>query len=167
MRELTALHSCRNGGPPPPPPRSAWTRARRAAVELTADAIDQIAERVADLLEQRAGQRRVPSAGLVDVTELARHLGVTRAWVYQHAAELGAIRIGSGPRARLRFDLEAAKEALAGSERSPSAAVPRHMPPSRQPAFPSDPTVPRLPVTPRRVRALMLRMRRARSIRSW
>jgi hypothetical protein len=45
-------------------------------------------------------------------------LGVTRAFVYQHARTLGAIRIGSGETGRLRFDPEVA---LAAREaRSPA-----------------------------------------------
>jgi hypothetical protein len=123
-------------------------RIRRSATELTPEAIDQIAQRLADVLEQRAEQRSTPSAGLVDVAELAHHLSVTRAWVYQHASELGAIRIGTGPRARLRFDLEAAKDVLARAETS----VPKGRPPRRQPPYSPTAAVPRLPVTPRRVR---------------
>jgi hypothetical protein len=43
---------------------------------------------------------------LVDAACVAEHLGVSRGFVYAHAVELGARRLGSGPRARLRFDLE-------------------------------------------------------------
>jgi hypothetical protein len=43
--------------------------------------------------------------GLVDAARLAERLGVSRDFVYAHADELGARRLGSGPRARLRFDL--------------------------------------------------------------
>jgi hypothetical protein len=73
---------------------------------LDRDDIEAVAVRVAELLEQR-GPRHAPG-GLVDAAELARRLGTDRSWVYAHAAELGAIRLGSGPRARLRFDPEAA-----------------------------------------------------------
>jgi hypothetical protein len=41
---------------------------------------------------------------LIDAADVARMLGVTRGWVYEHATELGAIRLGSGTRPRLRFD---------------------------------------------------------------
>ncbi len=44
----------------------------------------------------------------IDAQELARLLGVRRNTVYAKAEELGAIRIGSGPRARLRFPASAA-----------------------------------------------------------
>lgn len=39
----------------------------------------------------------------LDANEVARRLGVSRDWVYEHAAELGASKIGSGSRPRLRF----------------------------------------------------------------
>jgi len=40
---------------------------------------------------------------LVDAASVAEHLGVSRDYVYEHADDLGARRLGSGPRARLRF----------------------------------------------------------------
>ena len=86
-------------------------RVRRAAAELTPEAIERIAQRVAELLHRHD---RSAHPGLVDAGALARQLGVTRSWVYEHARELGAIRIGSGPRARLRFDLERALASLNG-----------------------------------------------------
>jgi hypothetical protein len=45
---------------------------------------------------------------LVDARALAHRLNVSRAFVYEHADELGAIPLGTGPRPRLRFDLEEA-----------------------------------------------------------
>lgn len=42
---------------------------------------------------------------LVDAATVAERLGFSRDYVYAHADELGAIRVGSGPRPRLRFDL--------------------------------------------------------------
>ena len=46
-----------------------------------------------------------PSARVLNVSEVALLLGRSAAWVYEHSAELGAIRMGSGPRARIGFDL--------------------------------------------------------------
>ena len=46
----------------------------------------------------------VPGGGLLTATEVALAFNVTRGWVYAHADELGAIRLGDGPRPRLRFD---------------------------------------------------------------
>jgi hypothetical protein len=75
--------------------------------------VDTIAERVLEMLRQDGGDNR-NGGGLVSAAEVARELGMSRAYVYEHASELGAQRLGDGPRARLRFDLEAAREALIG-----------------------------------------------------
>ena len=45
--------------------------------------------------------------GLVDARHLARDLGASLDHVYAHATELGAMRLGTGPKARIRFDLDA------------------------------------------------------------
>lgn len=69
-------------------------------VRLTADEIEAIARRVAELVRPK------PTIGLADADEVAEILGMSRSWVYRHANELGAIRVGTGRRARLRFDRE-------------------------------------------------------------
>jgi hypothetical protein len=51
-----------------------------------------IARRIVELLEKRGLQRRE----LVDAAELARRLGIERSWVYSHAIELGAVKLGGG-----------------------------------------------------------------------
>lgn len=43
---------------------------------------------------------------LVDVATVAAYLGTSVGYVYEHADALGARRLGSGPRARLRFSLD-------------------------------------------------------------
>lgn len=61
--------------------------------------IEAVAARVADLL------RPVQASGeLIDATEIARRFGVSRDFIYDHADDLGAVRLGNGPKARLRFD---------------------------------------------------------------
>jgi hypothetical protein len=58
--------------------------------------------------------RRAPvGVGLVDAAVVAEHLDVSRGWVYRHADALGAVRLGTGRRARMRFDLARAVEAAA------------------------------------------------------
>lgn len=54
----------------------------------------------------------------VDVATVAEYLSVTPGWVYEHAAELGAGRLGSGPRARLRFRLSEVDERLSACSTS-------------------------------------------------
>ena len=65
------------------------------------------AERLAEVLSAAPG-----TFALVDARQLARDLGVSLAYVYAHAGELGAMRLGVGPKARIRFDLDRARQAL-------------------------------------------------------
>jgi hypothetical protein len=41
---------------------------------------------------------------LLTAAEVADRFSVDRSWVYAHARELGVVRLGRGPRPRLRFD---------------------------------------------------------------
>lgn len=66
-----------------------------------------VAEHLADMLA------KLPrTAALIDARGLADQLGVARDWVYANAEQLGAVRLGTGPRARLRFDAERARAVL-------------------------------------------------------
>jgi hypothetical protein len=67
---------------------------------------------LADAVPQDPARARGP---LVDAAALAAELGTSRDFIYEHAAELGALRLGRGPRARLRFDPAVARAALAGT----------------------------------------------------
>jgi hypothetical protein len=78
--------------------------------------LDALAEAVATrvVAQLRAEPAAPPSEpGLVDAAALARALGVSPSYVYSRSSELGARRLGNGPKARLRFDLERAVEAHA------------------------------------------------------
>ena len=108
-------------------------------IEISGSCIDAIATRVVELLEQRPG-----APGLVDAAELARRLGVTRAWVYEHATELGAIRLGSGPSPRLRFDPDEAMAAMKPDTPEPKAPTSKRR--SSRPRWTPEPPVPLLPV---------------------
>src|SRR5580704_19759070 len=139
-----------------------WARVRHAAAELTPEAIEQIAQRVAQLLRHErlhTEQAQEAPTGLMDAGQLARQLGLTRAWVYQHAAELGAIRVGTGPRARLRFDPNTVAAALNSQPRQPSSAGRTPSTPRLRPSASPTTTVPLLPVRPRRVRAIVSHLR--------
>lgn len=75
------------------------------------DKLEAFADRLADLVADRLAERLAdlqpptPTAEpLIDASEAARRLGVDRSYIYDHAAELGAVRLGDGPNARLRFD---------------------------------------------------------------
>jgi hypothetical protein len=81
---------------------------RLTAVRLDARDIDAIAESVA----ARLGAMLNDAPRLVDAATVARLLGVERDWVYEHANQLGGIRLG-GPRGRLRFDRQTLVDRLA------------------------------------------------------
>jgi hypothetical protein len=68
--------------------------------------IEAVARRVVELLkaEGPAATEEQLSGIFIDAATLARLLGVSRATVYANADQLGAIRLGKGKRARLRFD---------------------------------------------------------------
>jgi hypothetical protein len=73
-------------------------------------AIEAIARGVTQLL------RHDPVAAaherLVSAAEIARRFGVSRAWVYENADQLGAVRLGRGARPRLRFAPEKVEKRL-------------------------------------------------------
>jgi hypothetical protein len=88
---------------------------------------DLIAGRLADRLD---GIRPAPQ--LVDAAEVARRFGVSPDWIYEHSSELGVIRLGDGPRARLRFDPAKVAEALGAGERPGRSAKPSTTPGRRR-----------------------------------
>lgn len=139
-------------------------RVRRAAAELSPEAIEKIAQRVVQLLRQDGRhpvEGSVAHAGLLSAGQLAQHLGLTRAWVYQHAEKLGAIRVGTGPCARLRFDLARATEALDSEDavRTHYSSRPRtNRKPQPRRERQSDSPVPLLPINPPRVRGAFSRV---------
>jgi hypothetical protein len=67
---------------------------------------------------------------LIDANALAVELGVSRDWVYEHADELCALRLGNGPKARLRFDPATARAALEPENHHGPATKPRRRSPS-------------------------------------
>jgi hypothetical protein len=84
-------------------------------VRLDDHTIDTLAERVAALIGPSAptptpvqapsGEVRGRSLGaLLSAAEVAARFNVDRDWVYVHADQLGALRLGTGPKPRLRFD---------------------------------------------------------------
>ena len=85
---------------------------RRIAVELTPQAIEGIAMRVAALLREEEPGAGAAQPQLITAGELAHQLRVQRPWVYRHRELLGGRRIGQGPRAPWRFELDTARKAL-------------------------------------------------------
>lgn len=70
---------------------------------------------------------------LLTAAEVAEMLQVTPAWVRAHATDLGAIRLGDGPRARLRFEQERVAAALERRRVAPSAPPKPARRPGRRP----------------------------------
>ncbi|MBI4898735.1 MAG: helix-turn-helix domain-containing protein [Actinobacteria bacterium] len=68
---------------------------------LTAADVVTIADAVADRVKPD------PLPQYLDVAQVAERLSVSSSWVYDHAADLRASRLGDGKRATLRFDASA------------------------------------------------------------
>jgi predicted DNA-binding transcriptional regulator AlpA len=101
--------------------------------ELTPDdqAIRDLAEALVDVLEERGlfSRKDEPPGRVLNVADVAKLLGRSRHWVYEHAAELGAFRFTNGPRGRIGFDrdeIEAWRRARRAERRVPP-------PPKRKP----------------------------------
>jgi hypothetical protein len=75
-------------------------------------------ERPSALTVQRANS----PDGLWTARQVADHYAVTRDFVYAHANELGGIRLGAGPRPRLRFDPATLRERWAHVNELPPVA---------------------------------------------
>jgi hypothetical protein len=110
--------------------------------ELSAQCIEAIATRVIELLHEHTQHLQHPES-LIDVAELARRTGLSRTWIYEHARDLGAIRLGDGPRARLRFNPDTVKRLLEGEP----PRRPQPVPARRQRPISPMPNIELLPIT--------------------
>jgi hypothetical protein len=100
---------------------------------------DLIAERLRPMIDApdppscpRCGALAWEKPVLLTAAEVARSYGVSAQWVRDHASDLGVLRLGDGPRPRLRFDAErvatalnasAAREGDKGSQQAQVAAA--------------------------------------------
>jgi hypothetical protein len=112
------------------------TTVTATSVPTPADYDDDALDRLADPAERLAERlRRLTPASaepLVDAAEIARLHGKTRSCVYEHAGELGAVRLGSGPRPRLAFSPARVAERLEKVERRTTATLPDVSSPGRR-----------------------------------
>lgn len=92
-----------------------------SAIALDNASVEAVAQRVAELIR---GEDVSPE--LVDASEVARRFGVSRDYVYEHSADLGAVKLGDGPKARLRFNPATVAERLNAPKPSPPKAPRRH-----------------------------------------
>ena len=86
-------------------PRSQPFELDPAAFQEIADRLSNaVAVRIVEVLTEHGFSSHLArQTEWLDAQEVARRLGVSREWVYEHAQELGATRLGSGRRPRLRF----------------------------------------------------------------
>jgi hypothetical protein len=99
---------------------------RRDPAGYDDDALDRLADLIAERLAVRLrGLAPGATEPLVDAAEIARLHGKTRTWVYEHAGELGAVRLGSGPRPRLAFSPTRVAERLEKVEKPVAAQLPK------------------------------------------
>jgi hypothetical protein len=113
---------CTNGHPQPTDPYD-------RLAELLGEHINYdrlaglVAARLRRFVSDLAAQAPEPGQ-LVDANTIARLIGMSPRWVYDHADELGAIRAGDGTRPRLRFGpglVRARLEQRNGSQPEPPA----------------------------------------------
>jgi hypothetical protein len=82
-------------------------------VRLDPSTLERLALRVAAIVTAQL-QQTLPQPPLAEqkppelltASQVAQWWGLHRGWVYEHAHQLGAIRIGDGERPRLRFDAD-------------------------------------------------------------
>jgi hypothetical protein len=89
-------------------------------LRLAPESIEAVAQRVAELVAADEPDSRRER---ITAEEVSRWWGVSRRWVYDHADELGARRLGSGRRPRLRFDPEEVAERLGPPDRESRGAL--------------------------------------------
>lgn len=82
--------------------------------------VEALARRIVALLEHRPQ----PALPQLTATQLADELGVSAAWVREHAAELGGVRLGAGPKAPLRFHRDLVAERLTPRSGSGESLIP-------------------------------------------
>jgi hypothetical protein len=117
-----------------PVPAAISARARRREMHLEPDDIEAIAERVVARLTRESGPRA--RIGLVTAADVAELYGVSVSWVYANKGRLGAVLLGAGPKARLRFDLERVAQALGTRAPAPSERPRRRRRRSRKSGLP-------------------------------
>jgi hypothetical protein len=125
-KSLAGLGNSRSLTPMAPHDRPQPHHPERPHAILDAAFVEAVARRVVELMRGEgvsSSSSSSSSRGLVDAATLAAELGVTRSWVYEHRAELGAIQLGAGTKPRLRFDVQRAREALISGSQRPQADI--------------------------------------------
>jgi hypothetical protein len=112
---------------------AATATSARDPADYDDDALDRLADLLAERLAARlSGLTPARAEPLVDAAEIARLHGKTRSWVYEHAGDLGAVRLGSGPRPRLAFSPARVAERLEKVDKPATAPLPEAPQPRRR-----------------------------------
>ena len=77
---------------------------------LHPELIDAVARRFLELVREAGTAPGIAPPDLLTVAEVAERLKMSPKWVYAHQRRLGVIKLGDGPKARLRFDPRAVEE---------------------------------------------------------
>lgn len=100
-------------------------------VESSEDRIARaVAVKVIELVERELGVAGSQGEEWIDAREVARRSGFSRAWVYENAGRLGAVRVGAGRRPRLRFSARVVSEVLRERPASEPSSVDEEPEPS-------------------------------------
>lgn len=88
--------------------------ARPKEVRLAPESIEALALRLSELLDRAEEPAGADDGGprMLTAAEVSRLWGISRRWIYENAEALGALRLGDGPRPRLRFDPEEVADRL-------------------------------------------------------
>ena len=102
------------------------------SLQLDQRSAELLADLVADRLTDRLASHFLGDQPLLNAAIVARRLGRSRDWVYRHAAEMGAVRLGDGERPRLGFEpvkvdeyLDACKSSRRTTESEKPATKPK------------------------------------------
>lgn len=101
-------------------------------LRLAPESIDALATRLAELLggpfQEPAPAVQGPKT-MLSAAEVSRQWSISRRWVYDHAEELGARRLGTGTRPRLRFDPDEVAARIGAPRHPVSPGDRRRLPP--------------------------------------
>lgn len=95
--------------------RQGGRAAELAELRRAVEAVETLASTLAEALGVRppeGDEEEGRPAELLSAAEVARWWGVARRWVYEHAEELGAERLGEGVRPRLGFEAAKVRDRL-------------------------------------------------------
>lgn len=86
---------------------------RLAELVPNVEELQELRAQLAEFSEREERPQSAPSdyraPRYATTTQMCEELGFERTWAYGHRKELGAHRMGTGPKARMRWDMEVAR----------------------------------------------------------